>query len=191
MRTRNITGLACAALLVSALAVGNAAAQEHAPLPPLPAPLSVPQPGPQTDAPYAPQPILQGGIVIPLFPPGSPYLNKDKVNIPEKYNMSGSVAGRIGSIVHIHNPSIEVHLVDGGMNTGAAVILIAGGGHNTLNVGGEGADFVPYFYNFGVNTVILRSRLRSDGYNPQTDEVYPAGHSHGARVRQRLEDRPQ
>jgi endo-1,4-beta-xylanase len=110
--------------------------------------------------------------VIPLFPPGSPYLNKDKVNIPEKYNMSGSVAGRIGSIVHIHNPSIEVHLVDGGMNTGAAVILIAGGGHNTLNVGGEGADFVPYFYNFGVNTVILRSRLRSDGYNPQTDEVY-------------------
>ena len=172
MRTRNITGLACAALLVSALAVGNAAAQEHAPLPPLPAPLSVPQPGPQTDAPYAPQPILQGGIVIPLFPPGSPYLNKDKVNIPEKYNMSGSVAGRIGSIVHIHNPSIEVHLVDGGMNTGAAVILIAGGGHNTLNVGGEGADFVPYFYNFGVNTVILRSRLRSDGYNPQTDEVY-------------------
>jgi len=172
VRTRNITGLACAALLVSALAVGNAAAQEHAPLPPLPAPLSVPQPGPQTDAPYAPQPILQGGIVIPLFPPGSPYLNKDKVNIPEKYNMSGSVAGRIGSIVHIHNPSIEVHLVDGGMNTGAAVILIAGGGHNTLNVGGEGADFVPYFYNFGVNTVILRSRLRSDGYNPQTDEVY-------------------
>jgi len=145
VRTRNITGLACAALLVSALAVGNAAAQEHAPLPPLPAPLSVPQPGPQTDAPYAPQPILQGGIVIPLFPPGSPYLNKDKVNIPEKYNMSGSVAGRIGSIVHIHNPSIEVHLVDGGMNTGAAVILIAGGGHNTLNVGGEGADFVPYF----------------------------------------------
>jgi hypothetical protein len=39
-------------------------------------------------------------------------------------------------------------------------------------VGGEGADFVPFFYNFGVNTIILRSRLRSDGYNPQTDEVY-------------------
>ena len=47
--------------------------------------------------------------------------------------MSGSVAGRINSIVHIHNPSIEVHRVEGGLNTGAAVILIAGGGHNTLN----------------------------------------------------------
>jgi endo-1,4-beta-xylanase len=43
-----------------------------------------------------------------------------------------------------------------------------------LNVGGEAAVFVPYFYNYGVNTVILRNRLRRDGYNPQTDEVYDA-----------------
>ena len=82
--------------------------------------------------------------------------------------------GRINSIVNIHNPSIEVHTVERGLNTGAAVILVAGGGHNTLNVGGESADFVPFFYNYGVNTIILRSRLRRDGYNPQTDEVYDA-----------------
>ncbi len=179
--TRIMTGFACTALLASALAVLNAAPQDappaaatipHAPLPPIPAPLDVPKPGPQTDAPYAPQPLLPGGIVMTLFPPDSQYVKKDKINIPEQYNMSNSVHGRIGSIVHIHNPSIEVHLVDTGMNTGAAVILIAGGGHNTLNVGSEAVDFVPYFYNFGVNTVILRSRLRSDGYNPQTDEVY-------------------
>jgi len=54
------------------------------------------------------------------------------------------------------------------------VILAAGGGHNTLNVGSESADFVPFFYNYGVNTVILRNRLRRDGYNPQTDEVFDA-----------------
>jgi acetyl esterase/lipase len=183
--TRYLTGFACTALLLSALAPGNAAAQDtppaaaantmpHAPLPPLPAPLGVPKPGPQTDAPYAPQPILQGGIVIPLFPPDSPYLKKDKITIPEVYNMSKSAPGRIGSIIHIHNPSIEVHTVDAGMNTGAAVILVAGGGHNTLNVGSEGADFVPFFYNYGVNTIILRSRLRTDGYNPQVDEVNDA-----------------
>ena len=74
--------------------------------------------------------------------------------------MSRTVPGRISSIVNIHNPSIEVHPVDPGINTGAAVILVAGGGHNTLNVGTEGADFVPFFYNYGVNTVILRNRLR-------------------------------
>jgi acetyl esterase/lipase len=88
--------------------------------------------------------------------------------------MQRGVPGRIQSIVNIHNPTIEVHVVDPGINTGAAVILAAGGGHNTLNVGTEGADFVPFFYNYGVNTIILRNRLRRDGYNPQTDEVYDA-----------------
>ena len=28
--------------------------------------------GPATSAPYAPQPILPGGVVVPLYPPGSP-----------------------------------------------------------------------------------------------------------------------
>jgi hypothetical protein len=143
--------------------------------PAIPAPLNVPKPGPAgTDSAYAPQPILPGGIVIPLWPAGSPYLKADKVKEPEVYAMSQAVPGRVSSIVNIHNPSIEVHLVEGGINTGAAVILAAGGGHNSLNVGGESADFVPFFYNYGINTVILRNRLRRDGYNPQTDEVYDA-----------------
>jgi len=119
-------------------------------------------------------PILQGGVVVPLYPPGSPFLKADRVTEAEQYNMSQSVPGRISSIVNIHNPSIEVHTVDRSLNTGAAVILAAGGGHNTLNVGGEGADFVPFFYNYGVNTIILRNRLRRDGYNPQTDAVNDA-----------------
>ena len=138
------------------------------------APLGVPKPGPTNDAPYAPQPILSGGVVIPLYPTDSPFLKMERVREAEQYNMSKAVPGRINSIVNVHNPSIEVHTVDGGLNTGAAVILAAGGGHNTLNVGTESADFVPYFYNYGVNTVILRNRLRRDGYKPQTDAVNDA-----------------
>src|SRR4051794_23929136 len=142
---------------------------------PLPAPMAVPKPGPAaTEGAYAPQPILPGGVVVPLFPPNSPYLKADKIREPEVYNMSQAVPGRISSIVGIHNPSIEFHAVERSINTGAVVILAAGGGHNTLNVGGESADFVPFFYNYGVNTIILRNRLRRDGYNPQTDEVYDA-----------------
>jgi acetyl esterase/lipase len=173
---RNTIGPAFASMVLTALAVTTATAQTpaHAPLPPLPAPLSVPKPGPVTDAPYAPQPIVAGGVVIPLYPPGSPFLKADKVKEAEVYNMSQAVPGRISSIVNIHNPSIEVHTVDRGLNTGAAVILVAGGGHNTLNVGGESADFIPFFYNYGVNTIILRNRLRKDGYNAQTDAVYDA-----------------
>ena len=156
------------------LLVSLAGAQNKAALPPLPAPLGVPKPGAATDAPYSPQPIVAGGVVVTLFPPDSPYVKKDKIKEPEQYNMSQAVPGRISSIINIHNPSIEFHPVDRGINTGAVIILIAGGGHNSLNVGGESADFVPFFYNYGINTVILRSRLRHDGYNPQTDEVYDA-----------------
>jgi len=168
-----LTLMALAATIASAQNAQQAATA-HAALPPLPAPLGAPKPGPSTDAPYAPLPILPGGVVITLYPPGSPYLKMDRIREAEQYNMSQTVPGRINSIVNIHNPSIEVHKVDRGLNTGAAVILAAGGGHNTLNVGSEAADFVPFFYNYGVTTVILRNRLRRDGYNPQTDEVYDA-----------------
>jgi endo-1,4-beta-xylanase len=151
-----------------------AAAQTPAGLPPLPAPQSLPQPGPVTTSPYAPTPIVPGGVVLPLYPPGSPFLKMDRAPEAEKYNMSQTVPGRINSIVNIHNPSIEFHPVDRGLNTGAAIILAAGGGHRTLNVGGESADFVPFFYNYGINTIILRNRLRSDGYEPTTDGVNDA-----------------
>ncbi|HJZ96249.1 MAG TPA: alpha/beta hydrolase fold domain-containing protein [Candidatus Solibacter sp.] len=140
----------------------------------IPAPQGIPKPGPATDAPYAPQAILPGGVVMTLFPPDSSYLKKDKIREAEQYNMSQAVPGRVSSIVNIHNPSIEVHTVERGINTGAAIILAAGGGHNTLNIAGEAADLVPFFYNYGINTIILRNRLRRDGYNPQTDEVYDA-----------------
>src|SRR5450432_1718318 len=172
---RNIVWSALTPLLLLAATVASAqnTGPRAAPAP-LPAPGGVPKPGPATDAPYRPLPILPGGVVVALYPPGSPFLKAERVREAEQYNMSQAVPGRINSIVNIHNPSIEVHTVDRGLNTGAAVILVPGGGHNTLNVGSEGADFVPFFYNYGVNTIILRSRLRRDGYNPKTDEVYDA-----------------
>jgi endo-1,4-beta-xylanase len=172
---------AALALLLGASALQFVDAQDVSPppqakaqLPPAPAPMGVPRPAAATDAPYAPQPILQGGIVVPLYPPNSPHLRQEKVREAEKYSMSQDTPGRINSIVNIHNPSIEVHRVGRTLNTGSTVIVAAGGGHNTLNVGSEGTDFVPFFYNYGVNTVILRNRLRSDGYNPKADAVRDA-----------------
>lgn len=141
---------------------------------PLPPPMRVPAPGPVTDGPYQPQAILPGGVVVPLYEPGSPKLNQTRVREAEIYSLSSSVPGRINSIVNVHNPSIEFHPVDRSLNTGAVVILVAGGGHNFLNVGSESADFVPFFYNYGVNTVILRNRLRKDGYDVQKDAVNDA-----------------
>ncbi|HKQ10420.1 MAG TPA: alpha/beta hydrolase [Rhizomicrobium sp.] len=156
-------------LLTIALAVPSLA---QAPLPPVPAPQAVPKPGPVTKGPYVPQALLPGGIVMPLFPPDSPYLNAKRVSEAEVYDMDPVVPGRVARITNIHNPSIEVHLAGGGNNTGTAIILVPGGGHRTLGVGSEGADPVSYFFQYGINTVILRNRLRSSGYEPKTDAVY-------------------
>ena len=143
--------------------------------------------------PFVPPPIVQGGQVVVLFPPGSHFLNMARVGEAEQETMQTGVPGRIQSIVNIHNPSIEFHPADPGINTGATVILAAGGGHTTLNVGTEGADFVPFFYNYGVNTVILRNRLRRDGYNPLTDEIDDAQQAirTGTRAREGMAPRPE
>ena len=133
--------------------------------------MAVPAPAAAGKGPYKPQALLPGGIVMPLWPAGSPYLNAKRVNEAEIYDLDPAVPGRITSIVNIHNPSIELHFA-GANNTGAAVILVAGGGHNTLNVATGAIDLVPYFFQYGVNTIIIRSRLKRDGYNPKTDEVY-------------------
>ena len=151
----------CALSFAIALLSQFALAQTGPSLPPLPQPQNVPQPGPATAEPYAPQAILPGGIVLPLYPPNSPLLKAGRIREPEKYNMSASVPARINSIVNIHNPSIEVHPVDRSLNTGAAVILVAGGGHRTLNVGSEAADFVPFFYNYGVTGIILQTVIHT------------------------------
>ena len=131
---RSVRTLACLALFAAA-PVAPAADRAPAPLPRLPAPLNIPKPGPVTDAPYAPQPILPGGVVVPLFPPDSPYLKQEKLKEAEVYTMNGAAPGRIASIVNIHTPSIEFHAGNRALNTGAVVIVVAGGGHNTLNVG--------------------------------------------------------
>lgn len=87
-------------------------------LSPIPPALGVPAPGPTNDAPYAPQPILPGGVVIALYPPGSPLLKAERVREAEVYNLSKAVPGRIGSIVNIHNPSVQMHLYGNGRHPG-------------------------------------------------------------------------
>ena len=65
--------------------------------------------------------------------PARPSSRRSRVREAEVYNVSQTVPGRINSIVNIHNPSIEFHPTERYLNTGAVVILVAGGGHNSLN----------------------------------------------------------
>ncbi len=57
----------------------------------IPPPMGIPSPGPATDQPYDPQPILPGGIVVPLYPSNSAFLKLERIKEAEKYKMSNTV----------------------------------------------------------------------------------------------------
>jgi len=123
--------------------------------------------------------ILPGGIVMPLYPAGSPFLNAKRVSEAENTHGPGG-AGTVSRIVNIHNPSIEVHLAGAG-NKPAPPSSCAG--RRSLHAGDRagGADPVPFFFQYGINTIILRNRLRSDGYEPRpTASTICNRPSHGA-----------
>jgi endo-1,4-beta-xylanase len=133
-------------------------------------------PADDNSRPFVPEPILPGGVVLSLYPPDSPRLKRERIHEPERYNTSlKNKSDKTLSVLNIHNPSIEVHLAGNGPpKTGAAVIVAPGGGHQILWVGPEGGDCVPFFKKYGVSTIILRNRLRVDGYDPKTDAVNDA-----------------
>lgn len=137
---------------------------------PAPAPARTP-----ADGPFVPAPALPGGIVLSLYAPDSPFLKHERIHESEHYNTAGQITGKLLNTINIHNPTIEVHLAPADApNTGAAIIVAPGGGHKILWVGPEGYDLVPFFAKFGVSTIVLRNRLRIDGYEPTVDAVNDA-----------------
>src|SRR5690242_2181201 len=37
---------------------------------------------------FVPEPVLPGGLVLPLYPPDSPRLKRERIHEPERYNTS-------------------------------------------------------------------------------------------------------
>jgi acetyl esterase/lipase len=147
---RSINMLVAAALLAGPWLAAMQAADS-------PEPLVLPEP----------KPLVQGAKVVTLWPAGSPALRAlpgyDK---PEKFNLARG--GRVQSVENIHNPSIEVHLAPA-KKIGMAVIVAAGGGNKTCNVGSEGIDIAQWLNGLGVHAFIERYRLRP--YDSTTDAL--------------------
>ena len=127
-----------------------------------------------SDGPFLPAAVLPEGIVLPLYPADSPMLNHERIHEAEKYNTTMGGKGKLMTTLNIHNPTIEVNLAPDRTNNGAAVIVAPGGGHKILWLGPEGYDAVPFFAQYGVSTIVLRNRLRVDGYEPTKDAVNDA-----------------
>jgi len=122
-------------------------------------------------APFLPAPLLPGGIVMPLFKPDSPFVNAARMHEPEVYNGGQWQPGdKIQGITNIHSPSFDIYAVAAPASTGACVILVPGGGHRVLGVGGC-SDLVALFAARGISTAIVRCRLRIDGYDMNVDAL--------------------
>ena len=108
-----------------------------------------------------PKPLVPGAKVVTLWPAGSPMLKAlEGWDKPEVFNMSRGRPDRVESVVNIHNPSIEVHLAPPEKANGMAVIVAAGGGNTTCNVGPEGTVIADWLNGLGIHAFIERYRLR-------------------------------
>ena len=147
-------------ILMCLFALGSASAVTAAEPAPAPSTQAAPIPSSELTL-LEPKPLIAGARVVTLWPKGSPALRAmpgyDK---PEQFNFSKSQADRLISVVNIHNPSIEVHLAPPDKANGMAVIVAAGGGNNTCNVGPEGLDIADWLNGIGVHAFIERYRLR-------------------------------
>jgi endo-1,4-beta-xylanase len=82
--------------------------------------------------------------------PGSEAL-KDKPEVAVKWGVAG-----------INNPSVAVFLPPPGRSTGAAVLIVPGGGHRYLNIDSEGYALARWLAGKGVAGFVLKYRLAKD-----------------------------
>jgi acetyl esterase/lipase len=102
--------------------------------------------------------------VIPLWENGAPGF-EDRRDEPEQ--------ARDHWVKNIHNPSITVSLPPADKNTGAAVLVIPGGGHRELVYQAEGTEPAEYLNKLGVAAFVLKYRLAREEGSPYSLDVHP------------------
>jgi acetyl esterase/lipase len=96
---------------------------------------------------------------IPLWPKGAP--GSEGKAVAEKVEKSDSGELRVSSI---HNPSLTPYLPAKGKATGAAVLVIPGGGHRMLAITHEGYNVGEWLAERGIAAFVLKHRLaREEG----------------------------
>jgi acetyl esterase/lipase len=98
-------------------------------------------------------PVTVDAPVIHLWTNGAPGFESLK-DVPE-------VAVKWG-VGRINNPSVAVFLPPAGKATGAAVVIIPGGGHRYLNIASEGYALARWLAAKGVAGFVLKYRLAKD-----------------------------
>jgi acetyl esterase/lipase len=76
-------------------------------------------------------------------------------------------------VTNVHNPYITVFLPAKDKATGAAVVVVPGGGHRELWVKHEGENIAQWLADKGIAAVVLRHRLPREANSPYKLDVHP------------------
>ena len=109
---------------------------------------------------------------IPLWPNGAPGSEGKTAQETVRVNENGDHI-----LSSVHRPSITPYLPAGGKSTGAAVIVIPGGGHRELWMDHEGYNVARWLSDQGVAAFILKYRLAREAgstYSIEGDELADA-----------------
>ena len=108
---------------------------------------------------FAAATALAGDAEILLWPGGAP--GSEGKNEPEKVVTSASGERQVSLV---HKPSLTPFLPPKEKATGAAVLVIPGGGHRVLCVDHEGAFVAEWLAAHGIAAFVLKHRLaREEG----------------------------
>src|SRR3990172_4547083 len=100
---------------------------------------------------------------IPLWPGGAPGFESRR-DEPEE--------ARDYWVRNIHNPSITVLLPPAEQATGAAVVVVPGGGHRELVFDAEGRDAAEFLNKLGDAAFVLKHRLAREQDSPYKIEKH-------------------
>jgi len=101
-------------------------------------------------------PFVPTGPIVFLWPQGAP--GSEGKTAPERW-IQGGTPDAFHRVTDIHKPSITVYLPPKEKATGAAFIVMPGGGHRYLVMDLEGELVAKKLNEMGVAAFVLRSRL--------------------------------
>ena len=106
---------------------------------------------------------------LPLWEAGAPGFEarKDEKEVRDRANAQGEYR-----LTNVHNPYVTVFLPAKEKATGAAVVIVPGGGHRELWPKHEGENVAEWLRERGVASVVLRYRLAREVGSPYKIDVH-------------------
>jgi acetyl esterase/lipase len=106
---------------------------------------------------------------IPLWPNGAPGFEsrKDEKEVRDRQNNLGEYR-----LMNVHNPYITAFIPPKEKATGAAVVVVPGGGHRELWPKHEGENIAQWLCDKGIAAVVLRYRLAREKDAPYKIDVH-------------------